>query len=151
MQFLEKIDVCRRGEKDFTLIISDPGGNSYIYSPADEGFEDEELVVEQYKRSEEEEDDLGLLDMRVEDYDGDAEAKGKKNALAAVEELAEEDERETVGESSVGDGEERDVDAGERAAKFEPSDSFSGTKAGFVFKMGAQGLGYYEDAASRSV
>ena len=132
---------------EFTLIISDPGGNSYVYSPADEGFDDPELVVTQYERSEEEKDDLGLLDMQVEGYseEGGKRAANDGSGLAAVDEADEEEDGEGEGEGAEEEGTQRDIEAEERAAKFEASASFAGAKPGFVFKTGAQGLGYYED------
>ena len=147
--FLSRIDECRDGQMDFTLIISDPGGNSYVYSPADEGYEDDELVVEQYERSEEEEDDLGLLDMQVEGYSdvpGARAGRGGNGAgLAAVEEAGEDEEEDEEKEEEDDDEKGRDLEAEELAATFEPSTSFSGAKPGFVFKTGAKGLGYYKD------
>lgn len=31
--FLEKLDSCQQGQRDFSLIVDDPAGNSYVESP----------------------------------------------------------------------------------------------------------------------
>ncbi|GIY18396.1 zinc finger protein ZPR1 [Caerostris extrusa] len=64
--FLQKIDEIIDGKRTVTFIMDDPCGNSYLQS-----FEppDENLVVEKYQRSMEQDDELGLLDMKVENYE----------------------------------------------------------------------------------
>merc|ERR550514_1028667 len=39
----------------------------------------------------------------------------------------------------------------ERMAKFEEAEAFAGPKAGYIFKLGSQGLGYYEDLTEKQV
>jgi hypothetical protein len=39
----------------------------------------------------------------------------------------------------------RVFDQGDFALKYDPREEFAGKRAGFVFRMGAQGIGYYED------
>ncbi|CAD5224775.1 unnamed protein product [Bursaphelenchus okinawaensis] len=56
-------------QKPATLILDDPAGNSYIQSLTDEG-EDPRLTKEFYTRSYEQNDELGLNDMKVENYEG---------------------------------------------------------------------------------
>jgi zinc finger protein len=51
-----------------TLILDDPAGNSYIQSLNDEGT-DPRLSKEFYTRSFEQNEELGLNDMRVENYE----------------------------------------------------------------------------------
>ena len=49
-------------------MLDDPAGNSYlqnVYAPDD----DPELTIELYERSYEQNDDLGLNDMKVEGYE----------------------------------------------------------------------------------
>ncbi|CAL1284869.1 unnamed protein product [Larinioides sclopetarius] len=67
--FLKKIDEIIEGKRMVTFIMDDPCGNSYL-----QGFEppDENLTVEKYTRSQEQEDELGLLDMKVENYEEDS-------------------------------------------------------------------------------
>jgi hypothetical protein len=43
------------------------------------------------------------------------------------------------------------VDKKEMLAEFMPSKTFSGARPGFVFKLGAQGLGYYKDLNEREL
>ena len=67
--FLEKMELYEQGETPFTLILKDPMANSFIYSPRMDGYEDAELVEEEYVRSKDEDEELGLLDMNTEgDY-----------------------------------------------------------------------------------
>ena len=53
------------------LIVEDPAGNSYIqnvYAPD----EDPHLTIEHYERSKEDDDELGITDMKTEGYEEDA-------------------------------------------------------------------------------
>lgn len=63
-QFNNKITELLSGNIKFTLILDDPVGNSYlqnVYAPD----EDPEMKVEQYERTFEQNEDLGLNDMKV--------------------------------------------------------------------------------------
>ena len=40
----------------------------------------------------------------------------------------------------------REFAATDASLKFDPREEFAGRRPGFVFRMGGQGLGYYEDA-----
>jgi len=65
--FKAKFEECIAGKGKFTLILDDPAGSSYVqnvYAPE----EDPELTVLQYTRSFEQNDELGLNDMKVEGY-----------------------------------------------------------------------------------
>ncbi|KAJ8280096.1 hypothetical protein GJAV_G00050490 [Gymnothorax javanicus] len=65
--FGKKIDQVIAGEIDAHIILDDPAGNSYlqnVYAPDP----DPEMTVEQYERSLEQNEDLGLNDMRTENY-----------------------------------------------------------------------------------
>lgn len=82
-----RFQACKNGDSPFTLIVRDPMSSSYIWSP----WEDEEtgdksndprMTIERYTRSHEEELDMGLVDMKTENY----------GELPAVEE----DEEETT-------------------------------------------------------
>ena len=62
--FLAKLDQCIAGEIAFTLRLTDPMANTWIHSWAmNEGKEDPRLTHRQYTRTEEEDLELGLLDM----------------------------------------------------------------------------------------
>lgn len=54
--FLEKLEKCRSGENSFTLIIDDPLNNSYVSNPF-YPEKDPNVVEEEYKRSEEQDDE----------------------------------------------------------------------------------------------
>ncbi len=78
-KFFENVDTAIKGESKFTLILTDPLASSYVQnlcSPED----DPQLTIEDYERTEEEEDELGLTDMKTEGYEDDAgQAKEKKD------------------------------------------------------------------------
>lgn len=66
-KFTEKIDNLLTGTVPFTYIMDDPAGNSYlqnVYAPE----EDPEMKVEYYERSFEQNEELGLNDMKTENY-----------------------------------------------------------------------------------
>lgn len=66
-QFGEKMDQIIAGEMDVHLVLDDPAGNSYlqnVYAPE----ADPEMTVEKYTRSFQQDEDLGLNDMKTEDY-----------------------------------------------------------------------------------
>ena len=57
-------------KEEWTLILDDPAGNSYVqnvYAP-----DDPELKIENYERTFEQNDDLGLNDMKTEGYEEDS-------------------------------------------------------------------------------
>jgi zinc finger protein len=70
-QFFEGLDVAIRGEKPFTLILSDPLASSYVQKAVDPDQDDPQLTTEDYTRTDEEEEDLGLRDMKTEGYEQD--------------------------------------------------------------------------------
>ena len=58
------------GEVPFTMILSDPLAGSYVQSLAEAEAEvDDAIVVEEYQRTDEEEEELGLKDIKVEGYE----------------------------------------------------------------------------------
>ena len=61
-----KFDACVRGERAFTLRLTDPMANTWVYSPfASAGEADPRLTHETYVRSHQEDVDLGLMDMNA--------------------------------------------------------------------------------------
>ena len=69
-QFLEKLKTVKSAEIPFTLILDDPLSNSYLqnlYAPDP----DPNMTVEEYERTWEQNEELGLNDMKVEGYEGD--------------------------------------------------------------------------------
>ncbi len=71
--FFEGLDQAINGEKEFTIILTDPLASSYVQRLADDSSQpDPEITVEEYQRTEEEEEELGLSDMKIEGYEQDA-------------------------------------------------------------------------------
>ncbi|XP_022191605.1 zinc finger protein ZPR1 [Nilaparvata lugens] len=68
-QFLERIDAIVKGQTQVTLVLDDPAGNSYIQSLNDDNSLDDRLTVSKYERTHEQNDDLGLNDMKTENYE----------------------------------------------------------------------------------
>jgi len=73
---------------------------------------------------------------------------------AAENALLADSDRKRAGGAAGNEGAKRartTADAGtarkELLSEFQPAESFSGAKAGFVFKLGVKGLGYYEDTS----
>lgn len=84
--FFDGLDAAIRGEREFTIVLVDPLASSYVQSLADEpGALDAKMTAEEYERTEEEEEELGLRDMRVEGYE---EAHAAEQAEAAAEAAA---------------------------------------------------------------
>lgn len=66
-EFGEKIEKIITGEMDVHVVLDDPTGNSYlqnVYAPEP----DPEMTVEKYTRSFEQNEELGLNDMKTEGY-----------------------------------------------------------------------------------
>ncbi|KAI9732329.1 MAG: nucleolar zinc-finger protein [Cirrosporium novae-zelandiae] len=65
--FFKKLDQLIKAEIKYTLILEDPLAGSFVQgnpSPA----EDPQIIIEDYERSEEEDEELGLQDMNTENY-----------------------------------------------------------------------------------
>lgn len=70
-RFFSRLDSAIEGKLKFAITLQDPMANSYVQdlcAPA----ADTQLTIEEYTRSDQEEDDLGLKDMKVEGYEEDA-------------------------------------------------------------------------------
>lgn len=73
----------KNAERPFTLILDDPLANSYVqnlYAPDP----DPNMEVEMYDRSFDQNEELGLNDIKVEGYDNDVEAAGEQKAEKEV-------------------------------------------------------------------
>ncbi|CAG5015802.1 unnamed protein product, partial [Parnassius apollo] len=67
--FLQKLDEVLEGKRSVTLILDDPAGNSYVQSLSDDPSQpDDGLKVHRYERTYEQNDELGLNDMKTEGY-----------------------------------------------------------------------------------
>ncbi|KAL8682246.1 MAG: hypothetical protein Q9186_001705 [Xanthomendoza sp. 1 TL-2023] len=91
--FFERIDKAIRGELEYTILLEDPLGNSYVQNPwAPE--RDERVREEEYVRSWEEEEELGLSDMKTRLGEGgeyvreefEEEVAGKENGTSGGQE-----------------------------------------------------------------
>ncbi|ORY56888.1 ZPR1 zinc-finger domain-containing protein [Pseudomassariella vexata] len=69
--FFADLDAAIKGEKKFTVILSDPMASSYVQKLVDPDQDDPQIISEDYERTEEEEEDLGLNDMKTEGYEAD--------------------------------------------------------------------------------
>ncbi|KAJ5712567.1 nucleolar zinc-finger protein [Penicillium malachiteum] len=86
-KFFDNLDAAIAGEKKFTITLEDPMANSYVQdlcSPA----VDPQITIEEYERTEEEEEDLGLRDMKVEGYEEEkTEEKTEENPEKATADM----------------------------------------------------------------
>ena len=65
-EFFAKIEDALNNKFPFTIVLEDPLANSFVQLTDDD--KDTQVVEEEYDRTEEEEEDLGLKDMNVEGY-----------------------------------------------------------------------------------
>jgi zinc finger protein len=87
-EFFEKLSNAIDGGVKFTIVLEDPLASSYVQSfTAPEP--DPQIKVEDYTRTAEEEEELGLSDMKTEGYE---EAHAAEQAEAKAAEAAEEKE-----------------------------------------------------------
>lgn len=70
-RFFGRLDSAIEGKLKFAITLQDPMANSYVQDLC-APEPDSQLTIEEYTRSEQEEDDLGLKDMKVEGYEEDA-------------------------------------------------------------------------------
>ncbi|KAK2153758.1 hypothetical protein LSH36_287g03012 [Paralvinella palmiformis] len=70
-KFLKKLDALITGEvTNFTFILDDSAGNSYLQNLCTPE-PDPQITIEQYTRNDVQNDRLGLLDMKTENYRND--------------------------------------------------------------------------------
>ena len=62
--FLGRLTELKEGKKPFTLILDDPADNCFVYNPHAPAA-DPQIEIEVYERTPEQNDDLGITDMRV--------------------------------------------------------------------------------------
>lgn len=71
-RFFEGLDAAIKGDREFTIVLVDPLASSYVQSLADDPSQpDDRMTIEEYDRTHEEEEELGLNDMKVENYGED--------------------------------------------------------------------------------
>mmetsp|Transcript_24252 Transcript_24252/g.84247 ORF Transcript_24252/g.84247 Transcript_24252/m.84247 type:complete len:673 (-) Transcript_24252:305-2323(-) len=112
--FMERIEALLRGEIAFTMIVSDPMANSWIHSPyAPEP--DPRLTSVDYDRSESEDRELGLLDMKTE-VAADGTYTSSYVSKAGHEEAHTDDEAEIAAADAAAEAEVAAEEAAEKAA-----------------------------------
>lgn len=67
-RFAETLNDVMKGNRPVTLILNDPAGNSYVQALTDDGSLDEGLSIERYERSFDQNEELGLNDIKTENY-----------------------------------------------------------------------------------
>lgn len=67
--FFEGLDAAIAGKKPFTIILTDPFASSFVQPLVDPPAPDPKITKESYQRTEEEEEELGLRDMKLEGYE----------------------------------------------------------------------------------
>ncbi|OKL57658.1 hypothetical protein UA08_07216 [Talaromyces atroroseus] len=78
-RFFDRLDSAIKGEFKFVITLEDPLANSYVQN-LHLPDPDPQLHEEEYTRTEEEEEDLGLRDMKTEGYEKDDENAEKEEA-----------------------------------------------------------------------
>ncbi|KAK5089425.1 nucleolar zinc-finger protein [Exophiala xenobiotica] len=69
--FFDKLDRALKAEFPFSITLADPLANSFVQKKTDGDAPDPQITIEDYERTEEEMDDLGLNDMKTENYHED--------------------------------------------------------------------------------
>lgn len=67
-RFGETLQEIMSGDRKITMILDDPAGNSYVQALTDDGSLDDRLIIERYTRSFEQNEELGLNDIKTENY-----------------------------------------------------------------------------------
>ncbi|KAK5445191.1 nucleolar zinc-finger protein [Exophiala xenobiotica] len=70
--FFHKLNRAIKAEFPYSIILEDPLANSFVQKNVDSG-DDPQIKTEEYERTEEEMEDLGLTDMKTENYNDDIE------------------------------------------------------------------------------
>lgn len=70
-QFFEKLDGALKADFTFSITLVDPLANSFVQKNTDGDEPDPQITIEEYERTEEEKDELGLNDMQTEGYHPD--------------------------------------------------------------------------------
>lgn len=71
-RFFQEFDKVLNGGTEITMILDDPTGNSYVQALSDDGKPDPNLRIIRYHRSFDQNEELGLNDMKVEGYEEDS-------------------------------------------------------------------------------
>ena len=82
-KFFAQLNTALKSEIQFTVILKDPLASSYVQDLC-EPEPDPQIEIEDYTRSAEEEDELGLTDMKTENYAEEEEAEGGDDGAATT-------------------------------------------------------------------
>ncbi|GLV40618.1 Zpr1 [Carabus blaptoides fortunei] len=66
--FLAKLNDVIAGKQGVTVILDDPAGNSYVQNLTDDDEVDEKLKITHYERTFDQNEELGLNDLKTENY-----------------------------------------------------------------------------------
>ncbi|KAF2761710.1 zinc finger protein zpr1 [Pseudovirgaria hyperparasitica] len=88
--FFAKLSAAINGEQPFEIILEDPLASSYLQSLADDGMPDAQMTVEDYERTDEELEHLGLNDIKTEGYEGE-----EVQEVQEAQEVQNDDENDT--------------------------------------------------------
>lgn len=66
-KFIFQLEEILDSKKEVTLILDDPAGNSFIQSLSDDG-PDDRLKITKYERNFEQNEELGINDLKVDNY-----------------------------------------------------------------------------------
>ncbi|KAF9877622.1 zinc finger protein zpr1 [Colletotrichum karsti] len=91
--FFGGLDEAINGDRPFTIVLTDPLASSFVQPLVDPPAPDPSITREYYDRTDEEEEELGLRDMKVEGYEEDA-AKEAAEKLAAEQQQSQQTEEE---------------------------------------------------------
>ena len=69
--FIKKLRELQKLKQKFTLILDDPISNSFIFPIEGNNQNDTRLKKEEYERTWEQNEELGINDMKVENYEND--------------------------------------------------------------------------------
>jgi zinc finger protein len=94
--FFDKLDRAMKAEVEFDVTLEDPLANSFVQKNVDGDEEDPQIEVEEYERTDEENEELGLNDINVEGYESGHERE-------------QEEEREAEAASTNGHAEDDEV------------------------------------------
>ncbi|OLN92002.1 Zinc finger protein ZPR1 [Colletotrichum chlorophyti] len=86
-EFFAGLDSAIEGGREFTIVLTDPLASSFVQPLVDPPAADPQITREYYDRTDEEEEELGLRDMKVEGYEEDH----AKEVAAAAEEQGQTD------------------------------------------------------------
>ncbi|KAJ6439576.1 zinc finger protein zpr1 [Purpureocillium lavendulum] len=81
--FFGGLDDAIAGKRPFTVVLTDPFASSFVQPNTDDPAADPKIKRETYERTEEEEEELGLRDMKTEGYEEEPSAKEVAAAAAA--------------------------------------------------------------------